>query len=443
MRSLFFILILFPFAAFTQGDMGLADFRDVNQAGYLNPSFIPKADLSIGAPIISSLSFGGSSTEFPIRDFIYPDPDSGQLVIDAKAVYERVSTKANFRLHSDHDWFSLGKKIGEDSYFRFAIRERLNFSGSLPYNLLRLTAEGNAQGLLGEELPFDGLSIDFNWHREFLFGFSTEFGDKLSLGINVKYLQGIASIAKLKTDMNFYTDPNFFDLRLAGDLQYQTTNMSMITADSGISLYSKTPFWANNHGFGIDLGLNFELSEKTSIGLSLVDMGGIRWKNGSTRNATNFDTLSYTGVDLIDLFTEGTGTSNTDVQSFVSDSLTEILDFKEAASSYKTALPFSANVMVSHQMTENSRFYSSLRTMKQASFWLTSILVGYTRRFGENFEIGANYSLTSYSGFNLGLRSSLQIGPVQIFALSDNIVGTFLPQNARYWSTRAGLNLVF
>lgn len=443
MRIRLLLVSLFCWSySFSQGDMSLADFTNVNQSGYLNPALVPESEMSLGIPIASSLSFGGNSTAFAIKDFIYPHPDSGHLVVDPRNVYEAVSTKANFRLHTDHDWLSIGRKLSERSYVRFAIRERLNFTASLPYNLLIISAEGNAQGLLGEDLNFEGLAIDFSWYREVLFGYAVGLNDKISLGLNLKYIQGVSNLGRIRPDLNFYTEENFFDLQLTGDLSYRSTNMGMISSDSGISVYSKTPFWANNHGWGADLGIDVQVNEKFKIGMSLLDFGGISWKKSAKQVSTNFDTLAYSGVDLLELFAEGTGSTNTDVASFVSDSLTELLKLEEDEVNYKTSLPFSANLFFGYEMTSNSRVYSCLRTMKQPSFWLTALHVGYVRKFGESFEAGVNYTLGSNGGFNLGLKSSLELGPVQIFVLSDNIIGTFLPQNARYWSTRAGINII-
>ena len=157
-------VLLFSKLAYTQGGLGMTLLKDVHQSSYLNPANIQEGeDLKIGLPIVSNVMFEGSSSEFQISDFLYPNSDSNYLMIDPQAVYQEVNTKANFQLGASYDWLSLSKNLNENLNLNFAIVERINISGSLPYNLLNLAATGNAGSLVGDNIGFESLDAEFIW----------------------------------------------------------------------------------------------------------------------------------------------------------------------------------------------------------------------------------------------------------------------------------------
>ena len=66
-----------------------------------------------------------------------------------------------------------------------------------------------------------------------------------------------------------------------------------------------------------------------------------------------------------------------------------------------------------------------------------------TLSVGKIFSIGTLLSSSKVSPFNLGLNGSLNLGPVQFFATSDNILAAFKPLDNKYAHARFGLNLAF
>ena len=59
-------------------------------------------------------------------------------------------------------------------------------------------------------------------------------------------------------------------------------------------------------------------------------------------------------------------------------------------------------------------------------------------------SVGGTYTILSEfdSYANLGLNVAAQIGPVQAFATTDNIVAAFQPGDAHTFSARVGVNLL-
>lgn len=448
MRKLIAILCLSPFSVLAQSDLSTSAIQGISQAGYLNPAIKPGEETQLGLPIISSTMLSVNSSRFPIREFIAPHPDSSYLVLDPenvynKVIYNKVNTSANLGLQASYDWFSFGKAIGDEAYIRFAIREKYSASTSLPYNLLRLASEGNALGLLGSSLNIDGFGVAFDWYREYYLSYSSQFGGRFRYGLAVKYLQGISNLRTLDNSLSLSTDENFFDLRLSGDFSYQTSNTSMLRNDTSITVVSKTPFWSNNSGFGVDLGMEIDVNEKIKIGLSVLDLGFINWKNRSQFHQSSFDTLAYSGEDLLDLFANPGNTASTDLEGLSTDSILNLLEVNSEDTEYSTNLTFSINSIFSYQINDKSMLHTNIRAIKMPFYWQTGVQLAYSRFINDKIQIGINYTAGTNGLSNLGLHGSLRLGPVQLYAASDNIIGTFLPQDVRYSGTRAGLNILF
>ena len=61
----------------------------------------------------------------------------------------------------------------------------------------------------------------------------------------------------------------------------------------------------------------------------------------------------------------------------------------------------------------------------------------------DKLSIGANASFRNGGTFNLGINGVASIGPLQLFASTDNILSVFSPYQNKNANIRAGLNLLF
>lgn len=435
-------LLLSASLAKAQGDMSLGSI-DVQQRTGLNPSFIPDNEWSIGLPIVSSVSFSGASSRFPLSDFIRPHPDSAFLMVDARNIVDRVPTRAYFHLGSSHDWLSIGKKIGDKNYLRFSLRDRLDLSANIPQNLLLLMAEGNAASLLDRSMTFESFALEFNWLREYAFSYARRFGDQLNVGVSAKLIQGISNLNAMENNLVFTTEDPFYDMSLMGSFSYQTSNTEMLRQGNEWSLFSKTPLWSTNFGFGFDLGMSYAPNDKIELGLSVLDIGTVTWKARAQEHMSTFDTLNYSGLNLLDLFGNEQGGTSPDAQSFVADSLVEIFEIQSQNSSYTSSLPLSMNGFFSYQLSEKNTAFVSFRSVKRAAFWQSSVQLAFNRKFSEKLQMGFNYAAGTNGLLNVGIQGTIELGPAQVYLCVDNLPGLFLPQEVRYWSSRTGINLIF
>ena len=73
----------------------------------------------------------------------------------------------------------------------------------------------------------------------------------------------------------------------------------------------------------------------------------------------------------------------------------------------------------------------------------TGVMVDATYKLFKVVRVGATLGLRNKTFNNIGAHISAQLGPVQLFAVTDNIITAFKPYDANNANGRAGLALVF
>ncbi|MEM9821138.1 MAG: hypothetical protein AAF985_08705, partial [Bacteroidota bacterium] len=63
--------------------------------------------------------------------------------------------------------------------------------------------------------------------------------------------------------------------------------------------------------------------------------------------------------------------------------------------------------------------------------------------FGKIFSMGTVFSHNEFTPLGVGLNGMLKLGPVQIFALTDNVLSAFKVLDSRSAHFRFGINLSF
>ena len=71
------------------------------------------------------------------------------------------------------------------------------------------------------------------------------------------------------------------------------------------------------------------------------------------------------------------------------------------------------------------------------------IALSYNQKVGKWLNASASYSAYNRSYNNIGLGLSLNGGPIQLYVVSDNVLGIFFPHNTKNLHFHAGINLTF
>jgi len=422
----------------------------VNQSS-INPSYIGTTKFEFSLFPISANIYSNNPT---YQDFIdnresnnvlrYP---STALAFDQANLLRVGSTIETFRfIYNQKNWsFSV--------YHTAKAKGLIDYSGAL----LAVAIQGNAP-FIGQRLSLDTDFSTFSY-EELGIGGAIDLG-KLKIGGRLKYLSGHSAAITRQSNISFYTDDDIYQLSLDMDLEVDiagqggdlsTFNFGPIglefTNDDNVIIQAPSLLFnlnddlfnfSGNHGFAIDLGLDWQINDQLQLTFSALDLGKITWKD-APKNYTANQTFEFDGLNLGQLTFDGA-----EIISFDSaqDSL-DIVDFVGVNQSFSTILPAQFYLDLGYALNDkwhlNSTFFYS--TFHNNAFKALSLGANY--QLHKNFNVGTAVGLMNEASVVLGLNTALEIGPLQLFALTDNVFGLFALTDNRTVNAKVGLAFSF
>lgn len=132
-----------------------------------------------------------------------------------------------------------------------------------------------------------GAEANFTWYREYNFGYGRNLikndDMKLNIGIGLKYLQGFAYA-------QYFIDE---DTGVMTGVNSMAPLFRMDLGDNSLSPVSGTGLVPVGSGFGVDIGFSGIVGQKIKWGLSVNDMGSVKWKG----NVYKGDDVYFTDID--------------------------------------------------------------------------------------------------------------------------------------------------
>lgn len=433
--ALNFCFIMLASSLFAQQDFNMYNLQGIPQSNYSNPSNRIDGKFYIGLPAMSSIYLNYSNSGFKYSDAIKPQGDS--LLLDFNQLLNRLEDENYLALSTKIDLLSFGFAISPKTQLNFNITEVLNFRFDYPKDFMKLIYEGNA-GFGSDKADMEGIGIGLDHYREYGIGVSHQVNEKLRLGLRAKYLYGMENIYSEKTDISLFTDPNTFELKAKADINIRTAGIENVDDDESEDTYATG---RDNHGFGIDLGANYQLNDKWSFNASLLDLGFIRWNSYTKSYKNNGGEYSYSGVE-VDAFGEEDENGETSFDR-VLDSLEDAFGLKESEGAYTSPLIsrlyLGANYHISEKdfagvLIQNEFFNKRIKP---------SFTLSYNRKLTKWITAATSVTAIHRSFNNVGLGLVFDPGPVQFYLVSDNVLGMFKPQDAQYLQVRFGINLIF
>ena len=422
--------LLFATQAIAQTDFTLYHMKLVPYRIYQNPSLVPQSRSFVGFPALSSIYFHGSNA-FSLSNVMTRTPDDS-LKIDVDKLLSKLGDRNNLFTNVDIDLLSFGFRAGDKYYITFSARERSITRLMYPKDLLNFAWKGNAAIGLDKELNFsprfDGMVFD-----EIALGLAQEVDDKLTVGMRLKFLNGRANVYTERAKVSFYTDPIDFSYRLKSDMLIRTSGIDSIDMTKG-----------GNYGLGIDLGVTYKLNSKFSLSASVLDLGYINWKKQllTLESKRPGEVVTFRGIDINDFVSKDKSLG--DALKVVTDSLIE--QFKVDSiynQSYKTFLPVrfyaGADFNINDKNTVGILFHGQFYDKKL----LPAFSLSYYTQLGRMLGLSASYNIMNNSYNNIGAGLSLNLGAMQIYASSDNILAIPFYKSAQNAHLHAGLVFTF
>ena len=407
-----------------------------------NPAFFPgNKKIIIGLP--GYALDGAHSGDITYRDLFVKTGD--RTVIDFGNVIDRLDVTNEAYFDQRYDILSIGLRLPGKILLQAGYANGLSGTITYPKSLPELLWNGNGP-YVGQTLDIAFNADVYDWN-EWSIGLAKKFGD-LSIGVRGKLLTGVSSFLTdpTHTSASIYTSPDIYQLSLNTDYGFYSTNIisAIDTADLGFDFKQgdlKRYAFSKNTGAAFDLGLQYQINDKLSVDVSLLDIGGsIRWKSKANRFLSqgnyNYEGQTFPGTDFIN------GSDSLDFDAKL-DTLNDIFNFVKTAAEYKTTLPlrgyFGASYMLNKRWTVGLSGYFTHREDANNTFSIGGLArwkpLGW-------LSLGAMYSINRRSAGNLGFQLVLKPGPVQVYFASDNLLNAFSVKNSSAVNLRAGVALV-
>jgi hypothetical protein len=428
--------------------------KGVPQSYLVNPAAQPDCRLFLGFPAVSPLQVYTESSAYALKDIIFPLGDSLVTFLhpdaDKNELLDNLAPVNTIQTYGSANLFSVGHLV-DNLYYTFDISEKYYTRFVYNDDLLDFLLTGNKRG---DHFDFSNTNVDFTTYFEVATGNFRKINDRLKIGSRIKLLFGEANVSTVNKDLSLITDEDWtirsditIRLSMPGLNVYLSEGefpIDSIDFDRTLNSTEIIQSTLSNVGLGLDLGIQYALTDKISLSGSLLDLAGIRW-SANTYSFRQNASYVYKGIEI----NPGDTTGATEV--FI-DSLKNVFRFSPTLDPYYTMLPVKLYAGGTYQV------------MDQIGFGILSRTEYYKKRLREQVTLSANFSplqiLTfslSYTLFNhtynnFGFGFSARFGPFNLYLISDNISTHYavdqsnhmiLPYNNRVMNLRVGLNLVF
>jgi hypothetical protein len=417
--------------AHAQSELGLYNFNNIHQSSFLNVANTSEYKFSMGLPGIGSISSSVGNSGFSLAKDLIDTASANRDTAWTKGSFVDKMAKKNITyMLTSVDLISFRVKA-RNSYFSFNITDHAEFRTMLPKDLFGVVVNGNAGNYIGNDIVLSNIRLDAQYYREYGVGYQHETKKKWSYGFRVKLLQGLANVHTSKSTTTIHVGKDEVEgneHNVKSDMVVNTSynkeweNLDINFDDpNSVKKMSKLFFSDfSNLGLGLDFGASYKLNKRLTFSGSLNNLGFIRWKE----NTKNY---KFKGETVI----KGVESKN------VSDFNGENFNFQRVVDSIgnafkldTTGVKYTSNMVGSSTITANYKLWrnTELNALFNASFYKGSKFsasVGIHHNVAKWFSIMAYWSARYNQYNNLGLGFMVKPGPVQLYAICDNLTPFF------------------
>jgi len=445
----FVSLCFFSFALINKGvaqtESTMYFMNSLPQVTYYNPALKPAYKLSIGVPG-SSVFVQYGNNGFTYNDFI--SKPNNILTADLDKLQGSLKKKNYVNANTQVDLFRVSLKAGARLYFTFNVSAKSYNRLMLPKDFTGVFIEGTtpyANGSVSLSPKFESTS-----YGEIGLGAAYTVNNKLTVGAKIKLLKGVASATTQRANLNL----EFGDTQITatGDLDARTSGIHNFD-DSDYEVSDNWRDYTKNNGVAFDLGATYKVMDRLTIGASLIDIGGITWKNDLYGYQLDPAKAKYTfeGINLNEILNG----DDSDYFNSLSDSLEEKFKVTEGRiGKYRTPLPAKMYLSGSYEIRRYFTVGALLFAEKFRGRFVPGFTASLNKEFGKWVGASLSYTMTNNSFNNIGAGVSLNLAPIQIYIVGDNLLripialmkdsnlNSFV-NNTQYFNLRAGINFVF
>ena len=416
-----------------QSELGTHFMNHLAQSNLINPSTFSPFDVSLNLPSVYAGSYNSS---FKFSDAL---TQNGRVL---RLNFDDLSSsidKSGFTAQGDLNVETFGLSI-QTKKLLISVNHgvRMHSLIHLPKDAVDYFLDGNAKFIdqtANLAIQENGLA-----YHEIGLGLAYKFSDKLTIGARLKYLNGIATIRTSRTKVEVYTDPEYYQFSAETDYQIQTGGLpSGDFAEAEFLDFDEIDFefFGDNTGFAVDLGVTYEITDKFLVQASLKNIGKINWEKDA-HVYTSKGSFTFAGLDLEPILDD----EDIDFDQIL-DTLENTFNFERQAATFSTPIPSAFYLSGTYEIAK--KLYGSLLffTQKNQVNYTSAVAANLKKDLGRVLTLGVQYGYQSGGAHNVGLMTSLRLGPIQVYAITDNALPLLNPLETQNINLRTGVNLVF
>lgn len=450
MKQLYIALLLLAISLGVGAqDNSLMFTKGIPQSTQLNPAFRPVKKWYLAMPALGSVQFNGSNSGFSWSDIVRKGTglQADSLIIDLEHAASQMQDNNLFATEASLQVLGFGFAVKE-WFFTFDINHKLKAKMNYPLTFMNLRyGNWDYDGNKPVNHSFSDMYVNGLDYHELAIGASRTINEKLTVGMRVKYLVGVANVQSEYFNLDMETFENG-SMRIVSDASFRTNIPLDITydaegfvddfdvSDSADDLFTST----KNTGWGFDFGATYQLTDKLLLGAAFNDIGFIKWKEGTSRLYTS-GIFEYDGVDVSDEITGDEG--DADYLDQLADDFENTFRFNNDGGSYKTGLMGSFNVSADYQLKRWLNLGLVSKNYFVDSKLVPQVTLATGLQAGRVLSTAITYSYMKNAPANLGAGMALNLGAFQVYAVTDNLNSVFKPSSAKYVNARLGINFVF
>jgi hypothetical protein len=448
--------------AWAQTQNSLYFMNGIPQTNRVNPARQPQCGFYIGIPILSPLSTQITSDPLVYDDVIYPHPSEDSLITflhplgDQEAFLNKLKPLNVVLADTRVSALSFGFGTGA-GFFSLDLTVRAEADLNYPGDLARLLLEGADEGGV---YNMDGVGPNFSGFDEIAVGWSKAFGNKWQVGIRGKALFGFGNLSftrsefevstsedlwNIQSDMELYASLPFAEVVYDEDGKIEDIIVEEDISSTRPAALFRQAFNVKNFGLAVDLGADYRPSDRWLLSASVLDIGYIHWTDEIHQVSFKTD-YDFVGLEVNPFDFTGDGSLGDYIDSSFSaigDSLSGELEFTPGGS-YNSRLNPKLYIGASWWATPKINFGILSRTdfLRETIFEQLTASANFAAGRILNFTL--SYTFMNGNWKNLGAGISINAGPLNIYAVSDNTLDAIIwPEDAQSVNLWFGMNLVF
>jgi len=410
-------------------------FLNIPQSNFLNPSFKPVSRTYVGFPGLAGINVNISNNFFNFSDlftkglevseytlpFLDPSFNPEEFVDKVKRI-NYLEPQVNVQI------LGFGFTTNRDLYLYFDINQRTEANVIFPRDLVSLAFLGN-QEFVGKTFDLSGLRAGFISYQEIGFGFSKRIIPRLRIGARGKILLGVGA-GKYENETLNLTVNNDFTNNLTADTRLLVSGPVNFILDSenridkvefdDERLNPGNGFFVNarNPGLGLDLGAEFEFTDRILLSASITDLGFIRWKSDIS-NMKIQGSAQLQGIDFEDI-RNGSSTLG-DLSEGLVDSLKNALVFTDSEEPFTTFL--APGLAMSGTYIFNDKFSAGLLSYTRIvdRHVREALTLSGNFNLGNILTTGLTFTASNRSYASLGAGFGVRAGIAQFYFLVDRL----------------------